>query len=43
MTDLLKPMGFYIIEAINGQEGLEKAYSVKPDAIITDLAIPYNL
>jgi len=43
MTDLLEPIGFGIIEAVNRQEGLEKAYSVKPDAIITDLAIPYNL
>ncbi|BAY82622.1 integral membrane sensor hybrid histidine kinase [Calothrix parasitica NIES-267] len=43
IANLLEPIGFEIIEAVNPQEGLEKAYSVKPDVIITDLAIPYNL
>ncbi|MGB3759331.1 MAG: MASE1 domain-containing protein [Rivularia sp. (in: cyanobacteria)] len=40
MTNLLEPIGFEIIEAVNGEEGLEKAYSLNPDAIITDLAMP---
>lgn len=40
MTNLLEPIGFEIVEAVNGEEGLEKAYSRKPDAIITDLAMP---
>ncbi|MBV6626532.1 MAG: MASE1 domain-containing protein [Rivularia sp. (in: Bacteria)] len=40
MNNLLEPIGFEIIEAVNGKEGLEKAYSRKPDAIITDLAMP---
>jgi signal transduction histidine kinase/DNA-binding NarL/FixJ family response regulator len=40
IKNLLEPIGFEIIEAVNGQEGLEKAYSNNPDLIITDLAMP---
>jgi signal transduction histidine kinase/CheY-like chemotaxis protein len=40
IKNLLEPIGFEIIEAVNGEEGLEKAYSVKPSGIITDLAMP---
>ncbi|MEM9927829.1 MAG: ATP-binding protein [Cyanobacteria bacterium P01_D01_bin.50] len=40
ITNLLEPIGFEIIEATNGEEGLEKAYSLNPDAIITDLSMP---
>ncbi|WP_083894072.1 response regulator [Rivularia sp. PCC 7116] len=29
-----------LLEAIDGKEELEKAYSGKPDAIIADLAMP---
>ena len=39
LTNLLSPIGFEIIEAINGQEGLEKA-QCQPDLIITDLVMP---
>jgi signal transduction histidine kinase/DNA-binding NarL/FixJ family response regulator len=36
----LKSLGFKIIEANNGQEGLEKLVSFEPDLLITDLAMP---
>ncbi|OCQ95314.1 hybrid sensor histidine kinase/response regulator [Oscillatoriales cyanobacterium USR001] len=39
LTNLLSPIGFEIIEANNGREGLEKAQS-QPDLIITDLVMP---
>ena len=37
---LLKPLGFELAEATNGQEGWEKAASFQPDLIITDLVMP---
>jgi CheY-like chemotaxis protein len=32
--------GFDVVEARNGQEGIEKAVSRQPDIIITDLSMP---
>lgn len=40
MDSLLTPLGFTIVEASNGQEGLEKAREMSPDLIITDLVMP---
>ncbi|ALG69359.2 ATP-binding protein [Beggiatoa leptomitoformis] len=40
LVNLLKPLGFMLIEAINGKEGLDKAMQQKPDLIITDLVMP---
>ncbi len=40
ITNLLTPLDFIVIEASNGQEGLEKVYSFKPDLIILDLMMP---
>ena len=40
VENLLKPIGFEIFEASNGQEGLDKAFELQPDLIITDLAMP---
>ncbi|RKZ85521.1 MAG: hypothetical protein DRR19_16260 [Candidatus Parabeggiatoa sp. nov. 1] len=37
LIDLLSPLGFEIIEAADGQEGLEKAAELQPHVIITDL------
>ncbi|MGC1306014.1 MAG: response regulator [Phormidesmis sp.] len=40
ISNLIEPLGFEVIEAINGQEGLEKAKSHNPDVIITDINMP---
>ncbi len=40
IVNMLDPIGFEVIEAGNGQEGLEKAHECQPDLIITDLAMP---
>jgi len=40
MVNLLTPLGFEIIEAENGQAGLEKAHTTQPDLILTDLVMP---
>ena len=40
IVNLLTPMGFTVIEAENGQEGLNKAQTLHPDLIITDLVMP---
>lgn len=40
LVNLLEPIGFEIIEASNGQEGLEQTWNQSPDLIITDLAMP---
>jgi signal transduction histidine kinase/DNA-binding NarL/FixJ family response regulator len=37
---LLEPLGFHIIEAIDGQQGLDQAELAHPDLIITDLVMP---
>ncbi len=40
LLNLLEPIGFKIIEASNGLEGLEQVLQTAPDLIITDLAMP---
>lgn len=40
IVHLLEPIGFELHEAENGKQGMEKAESVKPDIIITDLVMP---
>jgi signal transduction histidine kinase/DNA-binding response OmpR family regulator len=40
IVNLLKPLGFTIIEAANGEEGLGKASLYYPDLIISDLEMP---
>ena len=40
VVNLLEPIGFNLIEAKNGQEGLEKASNFHPDLIVTDLIMP---
>jgi len=40
LVSLLKPLGFLLVEAANGQEGLEKTLVAQPDLVITDLQMP---
>lgn len=37
---ILKAEGHEVIEALDGQDGLEKATSEKPDCILSDLVMP---
>ncbi|MGB3239091.1 MAG: response regulator [Geitlerinemataceae cyanobacterium] len=40
LVNLLEPMGFEVVEACNGKEGLETALRVNPDLIVVDLLMP---
>jgi len=40
IVNLLEPLSFTVIEAENGEDGLNKLTQVKPDLIITDLLMP---
>ena len=40
VTDLLKPLGFEVVEATNGREGLEIAQRLRPDLILMDVVMP---
>ncbi|MBE9210787.1 response regulator [Nostoc sp. LEGE 06077] len=40
IVNLLKQVGFGVIEAPNGKEGISKAQEYQPDLIITDLGMP---
>jgi signal transduction histidine kinase/DNA-binding NarL/FixJ family response regulator len=40
LQNLLEPLGFTILEAVNGKEGLTQIASSHPDLVITDLAMP---
>lgn len=40
LLDLLKPLGFKVLTANNGQQGLQLALDHQPDLILTDLFMP---
>jgi CheY-like chemotaxis protein len=40
VTKALKPAGIEVVTASNGQEGLDKARSEKPDVIVLDATMP---
>ncbi|OQW94362.1 MAG: hypothetical protein BWK79_06260, partial [Beggiatoa sp. IS2] len=41
IVNLLSPLGFNMVEASHGKEGLDKAEILRPDLIITDLVMPF--
>ncbi|HEY9876155.1 MAG TPA: AAA family ATPase [Candidatus Obscuribacterales bacterium] len=40
LVNLLTPLGFEVMEATNGLDGVEKAHDFKPDCILIDLVMP---
>lgn len=40
ITNLLTPLGFEVLESVNGQEGLKMAMELQPNLVITDLVMP---
>ncbi|MBD2124718.1 response regulator [Trichocoleus sp. FACHB-262] len=40
IVNLLEPLGFELMEAVNGQEGYDKALEWQPDLVLTDLVMP---
>ncbi|MEP0871906.1 AAA family ATPase [Trichocoleus desertorum AS-A10] len=40
LINLLRPLGFQVLEETNGREGLRKAYEFEPDVILMDLVMP---
>ncbi|PSN19533.1 hypothetical protein C7271_06865 [filamentous cyanobacterium CCP5] len=41
LINMLEPLGFTVEEAADGQEGYDKALSLNPDLIITDVVMPH--
>ena len=41
MRRLLEMSGYRVIEAVNGQEAVDKAYAERPDLILMDLSLPH--
>lgn len=39
-STILKHYGYRVVEALNGEEGISKARSEKPDVILMDISIP---
>ena len=40
IKDILQPVGYKIHLATGGQDGIEKAFQIKPDCILLDLLMP---
>ncbi|MBD2446235.1 MASE1 domain-containing protein [Nostoc sp. FACHB-152] len=40
ILNLLEPIGFELLEASNGKEGIDQAVASQPDLIITDIVMP---
>jgi signal transduction histidine kinase/ActR/RegA family two-component response regulator len=40
LLNLLEPIGFHVLEAVDGQSGIAQAQAHHPDLIITDLKMP---
>lgn len=42
ISDVLLSLGYEVVEAIDGVEGVEKATQEKPDLILMDLSLPHK-
>ena len=40
VVEMLGPLGFEMVEAVNGREGLKKAQALRPDLILMDIVMP---
>ena len=40
LVNLLKPLGFHVLEAVDGLDGMNQANSFQPDLILIDLVMP---
>lgn len=40
LVHLLEPLGFEVVEAVDGQDGLQKAQEFQPDIMLIDLVMP---
>ncbi|HEY9698904.1 MAG TPA: AAA family ATPase [Trichocoleus sp.] len=40
LVNLLEPIGFDVLDAVDGQDGLNKAHKFQPDVILIDLVMP---
>ncbi|MGB0388375.1 MAG: ATP-binding protein [Ardenticatenaceae bacterium] len=40
LSDMLKPLGFEVYEAENGQQAIEQTWEIMPDLILMDLVMP---
>lgn len=40
LVNFLEPLGFEVMDAVDGQDGLNKAHEFYPDAILIDLVMP---
>jgi len=40
VASLLRDLGYAVVEAVNGQQGLEKVQEHRPDLVLTDLSMP---
>jgi signal transduction histidine kinase/DNA-binding response OmpR family regulator len=40
LVSFLEPLGFDVLDAVDGQDGLNKAHEFQPDAILLDLVMP---
>ncbi len=40
VSTILKKLGYEVVEAVNGTQGVEKAKTENPDLVITDILMP---
>jgi two-component system alkaline phosphatase synthesis response regulator PhoP len=38
---ILERAGYRVLDAVNGEDGLEKAMALRPDLILIDFMMPY--